>query len=175
MVIRTFTSCIHSTRRPFLPFQRHLSSTASRHSTARYYRYAVDVHGQLFLHDTTPKNLTSCFKNPQFLDFFFARVKPNVIDSSSSAEKGAEEKSRHSTEAQKSEDDDDWTEREGLTVEEATRIAKMQRYNWISPCQGEINFIRADRSPIVFRELEEDGELGSEQLCFLQSGSSNCH
>lgn len=30
----------------------------------RVYRYAIDVHGQLFLHDTTPKNLTSCFKNP---------------------------------------------------------------------------------------------------------------
>jgi len=26
----------------------------------RIYRYWIDVHGQLFLYDTVPKNLTSC-------------------------------------------------------------------------------------------------------------------
>lgn len=26
----------------------------------RIYRYWIDVHGQLFMYDTTPKNLTSC-------------------------------------------------------------------------------------------------------------------
>lgn len=31
-----------------------------RKPPTRLYKYAVDVYGQLFLHDTVPKNLTSC-------------------------------------------------------------------------------------------------------------------
>ncbi|KAJ3144495.1 hypothetical protein HK101_002678 [Irineochytrium annulatum] len=44
---------------------------------AREWQYVVDVHGQLFLHDTVPKNLTSCFKDKKFLDFFFIRLMMN--------------------------------------------------------------------------------------------------
>ncbi|KAG0270036.1 hypothetical protein DFQ27_001000 [Actinomortierella ambigua] len=43
----------------------------------RPYFYHLDVHGQLFLHDTYPRNFTSCFKDPKFLDFFFSRIQPN--------------------------------------------------------------------------------------------------
>ncbi|KAJ3117673.1 hypothetical protein HDU96_005958 [Phlyctochytrium bullatum] len=45
--------------------------------TAREWLYYIDVHGQLFLHDTFPRNLTSCFKDKKFLDFFFTRLQVN--------------------------------------------------------------------------------------------------
>jgi hypothetical protein len=124
-------------------------ATSSRRHASRFYRYAIDVHGQLFLHDTTPKNLTSCFKNPQFLDFFFARIKPNRVDTPSPS--GAAQSS--------GEIEPDWTERKGLQYKEAAEIAHLEKYHWVSPCQGESNFIRAAKSPIVFRELTEDGEF----------------
>ncbi|KAG0038560.1 hypothetical protein BGZ82_011606 [Podila clonocystis] len=44
----------------------------------RPYFYYIDIHGQVFLQDTTPKNLTSCYKNTKFLDFFMTRIKPNT-------------------------------------------------------------------------------------------------
>ncbi|KAI8597790.1 hypothetical protein EDD21DRAFT_384514 [Dissophora ornata] len=44
----------------------------------RPYFYYVDIHGQVFLQDTYPKNFTSCYKDPKFLDFFITRVKPNT-------------------------------------------------------------------------------------------------
>ncbi|UZJ52156.1 hypothetical protein CBS101457_001476 [Exobasidium rhododendri] len=137
---------------------RRCFSTTSRRDATRYYRYVIDVHGQLFLHDTTPKNLTSCFKNPQFLDFFFTRIKPNVGKvngkSSSSAESASIKKK-----GAESEEEQHWTEREGLHFDEASRIAYSENYRWVSPCQGESNFIRASKSPIVFRELDQDGML----------------
>ncbi|KAF9424652.1 hypothetical protein BGZ94_008003 [Podila epigama] len=43
----------------------------------RPYFYYIDIHGQVFLQDTVPKNFTSCFKNPRFLDFFIPRIRPN--------------------------------------------------------------------------------------------------
>ncbi|GJJ76195.1 hypothetical protein EMPS_08554 [Entomortierella parvispora] len=44
----------------------------------RPYFYYIDIHGQLFLQDTHPKDLTSCFKDPRFLDFFVPRIRPNT-------------------------------------------------------------------------------------------------
>ncbi|KAF9959072.1 hypothetical protein BGZ70_008981 [Mortierella alpina] len=43
----------------------------------RPYFYFIDVHGQVFLQDTHPKNFTSCYKDPKFLDFFIRRIRPN--------------------------------------------------------------------------------------------------
>ncbi|KAF9351676.1 hypothetical protein BGX34_000421 [Mortierella sp. NVP85] len=43
----------------------------------RPYFYYIDIHGRVFLQDTTPKDLTSCYKDPRFLDFFISRIKPN--------------------------------------------------------------------------------------------------
>ena len=130
------------------PLRRQFCTSSTRNAT-RFYRYAIDVHGQLFLHDTTPKNLTSCFKNPQFLDFFFARIKPNGTNV-------------QVEEANKYEDvtvfEEDWTERKDLELEEASKMASQENYRWVSPCRGETNFVRAAKSPIVFRELDEDGE-----------------
>lgn len=137
-----------------ISFRRQFSnSTRIQAHVPRFYRYAVDVHGQLFLHDTKPKNLTSCFKNPQFLDFFFARIKPNKLEeTSSNCNLTVSERDKEILQ------DPEWTERKNLTLEEATRLAILDDYNWVSPCQGELNFIRAAKSPIVFRELDQDGE-----------------
>ncbi|TPX54968.1 hypothetical protein PhCBS80983_g05661 [Powellomyces hirtus] len=52
---------------------RSYSSAAARAPVRTYYYY-IDVHGQLYLHDTRPRNFTTCFKDKKFLDFFFARL-----------------------------------------------------------------------------------------------------
>jgi len=43
----------------------------------REYFYYIDHHGQLFLDDARIKNFTSCFKDKEFLAFFFHRLKLN--------------------------------------------------------------------------------------------------
>jgi hypothetical protein len=47
------------------------------HDYKREYFYFIDFHGQLFLEETTPKNFTTCFKDPKFLNFFFKRIRYN--------------------------------------------------------------------------------------------------
>lgn len=54
---------------------------------------------------------------------------------------------------------EDWPDTPDLTLDEALRIGRVQGYHWISPCQGEHNLIRAADSPVVFRELTDDGML----------------
>ncbi|CAG5135293.1 unnamed protein product [Candidula unifasciata] len=44
----------------------------------REYFYYIDHQGQLFLDDTKIKNFTSCFKEKDFLVFFFKRLKVNT-------------------------------------------------------------------------------------------------
>ena len=43
----------------------------------REYFYYIDHQGMLFLDDARMKNFTSCFKEKQFLKFFFSRLKLN--------------------------------------------------------------------------------------------------
>lgn len=43
----------------------------------REYFYYIDHHGQLFLDDTKVKNFVTCFKDKQFLVFFFSRLRVN--------------------------------------------------------------------------------------------------
>ncbi|KAF7493141.1 UPF0598 protein C8orf82 -like protein [Sarcoptes scabiei] len=43
----------------------------------REYFYYIDHHGMLFLDDSRMKNFTSCFKEKQFLNFFFKNIRPN--------------------------------------------------------------------------------------------------
>lgn len=115
----------------------------------RCYRYAIDVHGQLFLYDTKPKNLTSCFKNKEFLNFFIPRIKPlNTRDMQVVSEE-------YFTELL---DDENWTDRNDLEGEIAAHVAAAQGYHYLSSCGPEYNFIRTADTPIVYRELTEDGE-----------------
>nr|XP_011418635.2 UPF0598 protein CG30010 [Crassostrea gigas] len=46
----------------------------------REYFYFIDHQGQLFLDDARIKNFTSCFKEKDFLDFFFKRLRLNESD-----------------------------------------------------------------------------------------------
>ncbi|KAK3086736.1 hypothetical protein FSP39_022670 [Pinctada imbricata] len=46
----------------------------------REYFYFIDHQGQLFLDDAKIKNFTSCFKEKDFLVFFFKRLKLNTTD-----------------------------------------------------------------------------------------------
>ncbi|XP_068581194.1 UPF0598 protein C8orf82 homolog [Cebidichthys violaceus] len=43
----------------------------------REYFYYIDHQGQLFLDDTKVKNFVTCFKDKQFLVFFFTRLRSN--------------------------------------------------------------------------------------------------
>ncbi|XP_041862665.1 UPF0598 protein C8orf82 homolog [Melanotaenia boesemani] len=43
----------------------------------REYFYYIDHQGQLFLDDTKMKNFVTCFKDKQFLVFFFSRLRAN--------------------------------------------------------------------------------------------------
>ncbi|KAL4635330.1 hypothetical protein GN956_G14633 [Arapaima gigas] len=43
----------------------------------REYFYYIDHQGQLFLDDSKVKNFITCYKDQQFLVFFFSRLRPN--------------------------------------------------------------------------------------------------
>ncbi|XP_062382698.1 UPF0598 protein C8orf82 homolog [Sardina pilchardus] len=45
----------------------------------REYFYYLDHQGQLFLDDTKVKNFVTCFKDQQFLVFFFSRLRVNGV------------------------------------------------------------------------------------------------
>lgn len=131
---------------------------ASAPQLPRIYRYWVDVHGQLFLYDTVPKNLTSCFKSVPFLNFFFARVRPTgtqvrgqpvAVDAPHWVDDTSELRSvlrlDEGAEAEKQGWQDLW---DRLGAEEVA---------WVSKCQGEWNVIHAVDTPIVYRALSNEG------------------
>lgn len=131
---------------------------ASAPQLPRIYRYWVDVHGQLFLYDTVPKNLTSCFKSVPFLNFFFARVRPTgtqvrgqpvAVDAPHWVDDTSELRSvlrlDEGAEAEKQGWQDLWNR---LGAEEVA---------WVSKCQGEWNVIHAVDTPIVYRALSNEG------------------
>lgn len=132
--------------------------STGRRRAPRIYRYWIDVHGQLFLYDTVPKNLTSCafmltgFKSTQFLNFFYARVervpgKPHGqpelphFDAPSWTDDGEQVSALFSEHG--------W---DGLR-----RRFHEQGFTWQSKCQGELNIIHVVDTPVVFRSLSEDG------------------
>ncbi|TPX37678.1 hypothetical protein SmJEL517_g00715 [Synchytrium microbalum] len=65
---------------PLLRRGNSTSQTASRLIPLREYFYTIDFHGQLFLHDTVPKNIATSFKDKRFLDFFFSRLQINDVN-----------------------------------------------------------------------------------------------
>ncbi|XP_076844292.1 UPF0598 protein C8orf82 homolog [Brachyhypopomus gauderio] len=69
--------CLNTTSRPLT---RGLASYAQGQSPdprTREYFYYIDHQGQLFLDDTKVKNFVTCFKDQQFLVFFFKHLKVN--------------------------------------------------------------------------------------------------
>lgn len=146
------------------------TQNTTRSSAFRVYRYVVDVHGQLFLHDTVPKNLTSCFKNTDFLDFFFKRIRANPA--SPTTRQGTI--SRHDIlkppDSSLSQDWSDVSPYNGVIsatetksrdelYDEACELGESEGYEWISPCGPELNLVRCQDTPIVFRELGLEDEM----------------
>ncbi|SPO29604.1 uncharacterized protein UTRI_05426 [Ustilago trichophora] len=183
---RAFTQCVSRVRKSQLQCDkrdRYLSTTPkqaskgeSSSSPFRVYRYVIDVHGQLFLHDTVPKNLTSCFKNVDFLDFFFKRIRPNPASlTAATSYAGSGRISRHNilTPPKDSPLPEDWSDvppyngvigpQEARSREElyssACELGNSEGYEWISPCGPELNLIRCQDTPLVYRELSEEGML----------------
>ncbi|KAJ1042363.1 hypothetical protein NDA10_002286 [Ustilago hordei] len=159
------------------PETESINASGGTNSPFRVYRYVVDVHGQLFLHDTIPKNLTSCFKNTEFLDFFFKRIHPNPASITANpdyAHSGTISRHDILRPAPNSPLPEDWSDvtpyngiisssesssRDEL-YEEACKLGNSEGYEWISPCGPELNLLRSQDTPIVYRELsEEDGML----------------
>lgn len=60
--------------------QIHYVQGQSPEPRVREYFYFIDHQGQLFLDDARIKNFTSCFKEKDFLVFFFKRLKINETD-----------------------------------------------------------------------------------------------
>ncbi|CAL1539379.1 unnamed protein product [Lymnaea stagnalis] len=56
----------------------HYIQGQSHDTKTREYFYFIDHQGQLFLDDARMKNFTSCFKEKDFLVFFFKRLKRNT-------------------------------------------------------------------------------------------------
>ncbi|KAI3627043.1 hypothetical protein CBS14141_001044 [Malassezia furfur] len=146
-------------RRAVLTTPRLCRGYASAPQLPRFYRYWIDVHGQLFLYDTVPKNLTSCFKSVPFLNFFFARVRPTgtqvrgkpvAVDAPHWVDDASELRSvlrlGDGAEAEKQGWQDLW---DRLGAEEVA---------WVSKCQGEWNVIHAVDTPIVYRVLSWAGD-----------------
>ncbi|KAI9597127.1 hypothetical protein BDF19DRAFT_435921 [Syncephalis fuscata] len=50
----------------------------------RAYYYYLNEHGLLFLHDTWPRNIATCFKDKRFLDTFFRMLRSNTTQKISS-------------------------------------------------------------------------------------------
>ncbi|KAH9251140.1 hypothetical protein BASA81_011039 [Batrachochytrium salamandrivorans] len=95
----------------------------------RVYFYQVDTRGRLFLDSPNllRRNDATCLRAPQFLDFFFSRIRPVA---------GAPPQSIPPK----------WKEPLELFGAE---------YKWMSPCGKELNLVRAEDTPIVYRGLEK--------------------
>lgn len=142
-----------------VPWRPRLLRTYATAPLPRVYRYWVDVHGQLFLYDTVPKNLTSCFKATPFLNFFFARVERNPVWGT--APVGPPGPMCEGEQVHWSEDADALAQVMGKqrNMQALFRAMQAEGFTWLSKCQGEWNMIHAVDTPIVFRKLSEDGTL----------------
>ncbi|XP_066533802.1 UPF0598 protein C8orf82 homolog [Hoplias malabaricus] len=74
-----FTWLKAAVRVPAVFSRRHVSYTQGQSPEARTreYFYYIDHQGQLFLDDTKVKNFVTCFKDQQFLVFFFKHLHVN--------------------------------------------------------------------------------------------------
>ena len=53
----------------------YIQGQAGRRPGEREYFYHINHQGQLFLDDTKNKNFVTCFKDRDFLDFFYSRLR----------------------------------------------------------------------------------------------------
>ncbi|XP_026468529.1 UPF0598 protein CG30010-like, partial [Ctenocephalides felis] len=69
-------------RKKIFQILRHVSYVQGQQPAPnlREYFYYIDHQGMLFLDDSKMKNFTSCFKDKDFLVFFFKRLRKNTTD-----------------------------------------------------------------------------------------------
>lgn len=95
------------------------------HNLIRCYFYNIDLHGRLFLEETSPKNVATCLKDTKFLNFFFKQIRS--ID-----DEGITVKS--------------FMKMHGIPSD---------HYPYVSLCGSrEYNFIRPATKPFVFHSME---------------------
>jgi hypothetical protein len=115
----------------------------------RVFFYQVDLRGRLFL--DTPnllrRNEATCLKSKEFLDFFFQRVKacPAITDPGI-------------------------VKRRSPTWREAIELFSVE-FPYMSPCGTELNLIKADDTPIVFKDLVPSSDPNDDFEYLLYGGS----
>ena len=114
-------------------------------SKKRVYFYQVDLRGRLFLDSPNllRRNDATCLKTKEFLDFFFSHIKPCP----DLKQPGALDAIKVRT----------WKEALPEFAGE---------YPWMSPCGRELNLLKAEDTPIVFKDLvpSEDGSGGEDLI-----------
>ena len=120
---------------------RSLSATAavrfSAAKPARLYFYTVDDEGRLFLEGVKHRNFATCLKDPTFLDFFYKNLRPvSVLESPAMQQRFPDVPSELAS-----------------------------KYAFVSICGRELNFVAADSTPIVYRDLVEQSN-GEHVLTF---------
>lgn len=111
---------------------------------------------------TLNENTMKGFKNTQFLDFFYARLRPNPASRTHS------DPHRIAKFDIYSESTSEWPDDPRLLAtsddleplrQVAYKLADEDGYEWISPCGPELNCIKAQDTPVVYRQLSTDGKL----------------
>ncbi|KAM0755442.1 hypothetical protein T439DRAFT_320134 [Meredithblackwellia eburnea MCA 4105] len=128
--LRSFSSISHISRSSNSTPHRRSTQRAAPPAPPRSYKYIVDIHGYLYLSSTKIRNFTSAYKDTQFLDFFYKRLRPNTPTSESNST--------------------------GVSNEEAERF-RGEGYTYVSPCGKEINYIKPEDTPLVFLKLTDRG------------------
>ncbi|KNZ62784.1 hypothetical protein VP01_1223g1 [Puccinia sorghi] len=105
-----------------------LRSMASHTSKIRSYNYDIDLNGRVYLSEARSRNFTNCYRDINFLNILIKKLRRNQVD-------------------------------ERLESADPTEFQLAQKnlkegYKWISRCQGEINYIRASSTPIVYKTLD---------------------
>lgn len=136
-----------------------------------------DLNRNLDSLSSTSASTPTGFKSSQFLDFFFKRLKPNP-----SLEHHPDPYSFTSLKTRISDfekvesqtlSEPDWTQvNSSITDSEIQELALKHEYLWLSPCQGEMNFIKALDSPVVFKELIRKAVKEEDEGDFLKWGGS---
>ena len=113
------------------------------------------------------------FKNREFLDFFFTRIRPNPL-SPVVADSSLILRQDILSEPLRQDWPRDWSDlppyngtslssTHALSVEELKQEAYqrglVEGYHYISPCGNEVNLVKAQDTPVVFRELSDQGVL----------------
>ncbi|KAH9471414.1 hypothetical protein Pst134EA_005314 [Puccinia striiformis f. sp. tritici] len=94
----------------------------------RSYNYDIDLNGRVYLSDVRSRNFINCYRDVNFLNILFKKLRKNQIEPNHQSI-GPEELQLSQGNFEKG-------------------------YKWVSKCQGEINYIRSISTPIVYKTLD---------------------